>query len=300
MERWDRLRRRVRFLLLRALVLPLTYLPRSTGLAVFGSLGRLALACVPRARRDLIANTRLVFPEWSEQQRVRFAGRVARSLGRNLFDFVCLRRYSLEQVASLVGISGLDRLERARRPGVGIVCVSAHVGCWELMPMRMRAAGYAVAVVYRRLRDPSLDRYVAARRRRLGIETHERDTGARGILRSLRAGALVGILIDQHTRVDSVLVPFFGQPAWTPSGAVRLAWRTGAPMIPVIDVMNRDGTHTLHFGEEIVVAQARAGAPVDAQARALAQACAMCNAALGSMILAHREQWVWFHCRWRD
>jgi KDO2-lipid IV(A) lauroyltransferase len=299
-ERWDRVRRRLRFLGLCALILPLTCLPRRAGLAVFGGLGRLALAGVPRARRDLIANTRLIFPEWSTAQRTRFAALVARALGRNLFDFVCLRRYSLERVVALVGIVGLDRLERARRPGVGVVCLSAHVGCWELLPLRMRAAGYPVAVVYRRLRDASLDRYVAARRRRMGIETHERDGGARGILRSLRAGALVGILVDQHTRVDSVKVPFFGRPAWTPSGAVRLAWHTGAPVIPVIDAMNEDGTHTLHFGDEIEVPPPPAGASPEVQARALEAACARCNDALGPMILAHREQWVWFHRRWRD
>jgi KDO2-lipid IV(A) lauroyltransferase len=299
-ERWDRWRRRVRFLALRALLVPVSHLPRGAGLAAFGWLGQVALACVPRARRDLIANTRLVFPEWSASERARFAGRVARALGRNLFDFVCARRYSLERVAALVQIAGLDRLERARRPGVGAVCLSAHVGCWELIPLRMRAAGYPVAVVYRRLRDASLDRYVADRRRRLGIETHERDAGARGILRSLRAGALVGILIDQHTRVDSVRVPFFGRPAWTPSGAVRLAWRTGAPVIPVIDAMNADGTHTLRFGDEVVVPPPPDGAPPEAQARALEAACAACNAALGSMILEHREQWVWFHRRWRE
>lgn len=300
MEPWDRLRRRLRFLVLRALVAPVSYLPRAAGLAAFGWLGRVALACVPRARRDLVANTRLIYPEWSDAERARFAARVARALGRNLFDFVCLQRYSLERVAALVAIVGLERLDRARRSGVGVVCLSAHVGCWELIPMRMRAAGYPVAVVYRRLRDASLDRYVADRRRRLGVQTHERDAGARGILRSLRAGALVGILIDQHTRVDSVKVPFFGRPAWTPSGAVRLAWRTGAPVIPVIDAMNEDGTHALHFGDEIAVPPPGADASPEARARGLEEACAACNAALGSMILEHREQWVWFHRRWRE
>lgn len=298
-ERWNTLRRRVRFVLLRALFILLSMLPRGFGLRVFGALGVLAMRLVPSARRQVLENTRLVFPAWSEAQRSSFPGCVARHLARNLFDFVRLRRYSLSEIEGLVAIEGLENLERARRHGVGVICMSAHVGCWELTPYRMRACGYPVAVVYRRLRDPSLDTYVAARRERFGIETHERDTGARGMIRSLRRGALVGILADQHTRVDSVRVPFFGREAWTPSGPVRLAWRTGAPMVPVVIGMEPDGRHTLRIGEEIVVEKpppGANGAEVDA---AVHEACARCNKAVGDLILARKEQWVWFHRRWR-
>jgi KDO2-lipid IV(A) lauroyltransferase len=299
-DRWHRLRRRIRFLFLQALILPLSYLPRRVALAVFGQIGRLALALSPPARAAILENARLIFPDWSAPARAAFAGDVARALGRNLFDFVALRRYSLETIARLVSIHGIERLEQVRRPGVGVVCLSAHLGCWELIPFRLRSLGYPVAVVYRRLRDASLDAYVASRRRRFGIETHERDSGARGILRSLRAGALVGILTDQHTRVDSVRVPFFGHPAWTPSGVVRLAWRTGAPVIPLVTAMEPQGTHRLMVGEPITVEPPPKAAGSAEVERALAEACERCNAGLSALILSHKEQWVWFHRRWRD
>lgn len=300
MEAWHRLRRRLRFLLLQGLLVPLSYLPRGVGQAVFAGAGRLTLALVPRARALIVAHARLVFPGWSDPDRRRFASRVAAALARNLFDFVRLRRYSLESIERLVRLEGLERLERARRPGVGVICLSAHVGCWELIPFRMRAAGYPVAVVYRALRDASLDAYVRRRRERFGIATHDRDRDARGLLRSLKGGALVGILTDQHTRVDSVRAPFLGHPAWTPSGAVRLAWRTGAPVLTALTAREADGTHRLEIGEEIELPAPPAGASAEQQEQALREACARCNEALGTFILAHAEQWVWHHRRWRD
>lgn len=275
-------------------------LPRRIGLACFGRLARLAIGARPAARRRMIANLERVFPAWTALQRRRFTGDCAAALGRNLFDFVRLPRYSLAEIERQIAVEGYEHLERARRPGVGVICLSAHLGCWELTPFRMRAAGHRVAVVYRRLRDPDLDRYVAERRRRFDIETHDRDAGVRGILRSLRQGALLGILTDQATRVDSVRAPFLGIDAWSPTAPVRLAWHAGAPIVPVVTVMRPGGRQTVRVGPEIPVPPPAAGAsPAEAEA-ALQAAVARCNAVIGELILEAKEQWVWFHDRWRD
>jgi KDO2-lipid IV(A) lauroyltransferase len=286
--------------LLKLLLGLLAFLPRRVGLALFGRLARLALGLRPAARRQMTANLERVFPDWTPQQTRRFTGDCAAALGRNLFDFVRVPRYSLAEIERQVAVEGFEHLERARRPGVGIVCLSAHLGCWELISFRMRAAGHPVAVIYRRLRDLDLDRYVAERRRRFDIETHDRDAGVRGILRSLRQGALLGILTDQATRVDSVRAPFLGVDAWSPTAPVRLAWHAGAPIVPMVAVMRADGRQTVRIGEEIPAPPPGPGAgPAEAEAR-LQEAVERCNAAIGEMILAAKEQWVWFHDRWRD
>lgn len=292
--------RKTRFLVLEALFAPPALLPRRAGLAIFGLLGDCAYWLFPGTRLQILANTRLVFPDWSEARRRRFAHDVFRSLMRNAFDFFRLSRYSLAAVERLVDIEGVENLERARRPGIGVVVLAAHLGCWELSPYRVRAAGYSTAVVYRRLRDATLDDFVTSRRRRFDIEAHERDTGARGMLRSLRRGALLGVLVDQHTRVDSVQAPFLGHEAWTPTGAVQLAQRTGAPMVPMTIMMRADGRHLLRIGPEIALVAAPDGASDEEAAACMRANVARGNAALGEMILAAPEQWVWFHRRWRD
>jgi KDO2-lipid IV(A) lauroyltransferase len=299
-NRWKPLRRRVRFRFLQLLLGLLARLPRRAGLALFARLGRLALYLRPSVRRQIVANVERVFPDWTPERTRRFTGDCAAALGRNLFDFVRLPRYSLAEIGRQVTVEGLEHLERARRPGVGVVGLGAHLGCWELIPFRLRAAGIPVAIIYRRLRDPDLDRYVAARRRRFDIETHDRDAGVRGMLRSLRRGALLGILTDQATRVDSVRAPFLGVDAWSPTAPVRLAWHAGAPIIPIVAVMRADGRQTMCFGEEVEVPPPGPGASRAEAEAALQAAVARCNAAIGELILEAKEQWVWFHDRWRD
>ncbi len=293
-------RRRARFLLLRAVAYLVSALPRRVGLEVCALAGRLALALRPDARDQVCRNLELVFPAWDERARRRFAREGAGWLGRNLFDFVRLRRYSLQAVERLVAVEGREHLERAWRQGAGVICVSAHLGCWELIPYVTRALGYPSGVVYRRLRDADLDAYISSRRARFGIATHDRDRGARGMLRSLRSGALLGVLVDQHTRVDSVRVPFLGRDAWTPTGAVRLGLSTGAPLLALTIAMRPDGRHTLRISSQIEIPRPGAAASEEEVAAAVREGTALCNAAIGEHILAAKEQWVWFHKRWAD
>lgn len=292
-------RRLARFHILRLLFACLTRLPRRTGLAVLGTLFAWVVPNLRRVRGPVLANTRLVFPSWTESERRRFLRALGRAFGRNAYDFLRLSRTSLAEVERLVRVDGLENLERARRPGVGVLCLSAHLGCWELLPYRMRSLGYDVAVVYRPLRDPRVQHFVIERRRRFGIATLDRDRDPRGILRALRAGGLVGLLADQDTRVDSIVAPFLGKPARTPIGPVRLALRSGAPIVPVVIHMEPDGTHRLRVGPEIPVGGGGGEGDSPLFERVVAEATARCNEAIGAMVLAAPEQWIWFHERWR-
>ena len=263
-------------------------------------MGALGLPGVRRARAIILENTRLVFPGWSESRRRGFVARLGRSFGRNGFDFVRLGRYSLDDVARLVRVEGLEHLDRAHARGRGVICLGAHMGCWELIPYRLRSLGYPVGVVYRPLREEALDRYVSQRRGRFGIATHSREQDVRKVLRSLRRGGLVGMLADQNTRVESIPVPFLGRSARTPAGPARLALRTGAAIVPITIRLEGEGTHLMHVGPEIRVVAPGAGAPPREIAARVEEATLRCNEAIGRAILEAPEQWVWFHERWRD
>jgi KDO2-lipid IV(A) lauroyltransferase len=290
----------VRFKVLKALLSSFSCLPRTLGLHLFGALGILAFYGLPRPRRRVLENTGRVFPEWPRARRWAFARAVFCSLGRNGFDFIRMPRYSEEDLRQLVTVRGAAHLAAAHRTGRGVICIGAHLGCWELIPLRLRAAGYAMAVVYRRIRDPDLQAYVAVRRERWGIRAHERDTEARGMVRSLRRGSLLGVLIDQRTQVDSVSVPFLGHPAWTPSGPARLALRLGAPVIPMVLSMGQGGRHLLEIGPQLPIQRAPRKATEQEIATLVQENTEHFNDVLGEMILKHKEQWVWFHQRWHE
>ena len=298
MGRLKPVKRWVRFHILRALFGTISLLPRRWGLGIFGFLGDHAFRILPGPRDQIIANTRLIYPDWAEEERTKFARRVMRSIGRNAIDFVRLPRYTPGDIGTIADFEGSDRLRRCLEKGKGVIGLSAHMGCWELVPLLLRAEGFEIGVVYRRSSDPLLERYITSRRQRMGVTTHDRDADARGILRKLQSNAIVGLLIDVRTRVDSVKVPFLGRPAWTPLGAARLAMRTGAPVVPILGHMRPDGRHSFRVGEEVAILRPRPHADREDVRRAEEENTARCNEVLGKLLEENIEQWAWVHPRW--
>ena len=147
-------------------------------------------------------------------------------------------------------------------------------------------------VIGRPLDNPVLDRRLAEQRGRFGNATIAKRSAARGALRVLRQGGVVGILIDQRVQpAEGILVPFFGRPAITSPLLARLALKTGAPIVPLIAHLTPAGRYQVSFHP-----------PVDTAARgdqAVEQITERCLDVVEAEIRRSPERWLWLHRRWR-
>ena len=71
------------------------------------------------------------------------------------------------------------------------------------------------------------------------------------LIKVLKSGGSVALLIDQDTKVKSSFVNFFGKPAATPVGATVLAMKTGAAIIPTYVYLGKDWKQHMHILPEI-------------------------------------------------
>ena len=122
-------------------------------------------------------------------------------------------------------------LEAALARGKGVVFVTGHVGNWELLARRVALAGFPSRIAQGDL-DPRLTRLVERSAPRAGCRSDLARAGRRGaaMLRALRQGELLGLLIDQDTKVQYVFVPSSACRRATPRAAADLALRTGAAL----------------------------------------------------------------------
>jgi KDO2-lipid IV(A) lauroyltransferase len=131
-----------------------------------------------------------------------------------------------------------------------------------------------------------------------GVPTlfREDQGGGRTLLRSLRDGKALGILIDQDTKVQSVFVPFFGHLASTPRAAADLALRFGCPVF--VGWSRRRGPKA---GDGYVLEVEPVPydpAPADKEVEAL-RITATCTARIEQAIRRSPSEWVWMHRRWK-
>ena len=290
-----RLRRelRVRALLL---ALPLlSRLPQRLALAVGAGVGALAWWVVPKERRLALAHLAVAFPEQTEAWRARVGRASFANLGRGALELIAVEGLQprLRELVVL-GAAEAQMLKAAHKEGRGILFVSCHVGNWELLARRVVLEGYRAGTVARDAKDPRLTALLERSRRAAGLATlwRGRPGLARELLRLLRSGAMVGLLIDQDTEVQGQFVPFFGEPAFTPRVAGDLAVRTGAAVL--FGCIHRDGP----LGHRVVIKRVPVPATGDRERDALA-VTAEATRLIEQEIRERPDEWVWMHRRWR-
>ena len=219
----------------------------------------------------------------------------ARHFGLMLAEITWLWRASPEQVKALCDTEGVEHALEAAERGRGAMFATGHCGNWELLSARMPVGGIPLVSAVRELNHPGLDRLVTTTRTRFGTEIIPRGPAAgRQLARALSKKKIVGLLIDQDIRdVPGVFVPFFGRPAWTPSGLATLSIRLGSPVLPGFIHRLPDGTHKAEVHPPLPVPE---GGSLEDRIEELTAAA---TAVVERQIRAHPEQWVWKHRRWR-
>jgi KDO2-lipid IV(A) lauroyltransferase len=286
-----RLKRAVRYpLVLGALALA-SALPFRLALGLGAFLGRVAFALLPSQRKLALAHLAQAFPEKTEAERRELGRRCFEELGRVGLE-ACQSRRLDARIKDYVQWPAADiaQIREGLAEGKGGVFVTGHIGNWELLARRIVAEGLDHAVVVRESGDPRLARLVAGFREAGGVRTVGRGTGTaplREMLSAFKRGALLGLLIDQDTRVQGFQVPFFGRLAHTPRAAEDLALRTGAPVFVGFIHRRREGGHQLHTERMVLT-----GDPSEAQLTAAL------TARIEAEIRRYPTDWVWMHRRW--
>jgi len=289
-----KIRRWAALLLVRALVFFAWIMPRRAGLRLFAFLGRIAFALYRKDRARALRNLALAFPGSDPMIVTAMAKGSFTALARNVFDALRLVHASRETVLGLCTIEGEEHLAAAYREGRGVIGLTGHIGCWELLGAYVSSKGYKLNVIYRDMRDKRLGDMLVAMRRRHGIPSIPRGGSAVSGYKVLKRGEMLAMLIDQDIDVDGTFVPFFGVPAHTPRGAAAFALRSGAAIVPLAIHMEHDGSH------RITVLPALAPPPEGlSEEGRIDELTARCGAAVESLIRIHPQQWVWFHDRWR-
>lgn len=193
-----------------------------------------------------------------------------------------------------VDIEGWEHVEAVRQAGGGAIAITGHIGNWELLAAYVVNRGIPVGAIAKRIYEPRINAMIVDFRARNGVQTilRESPNASREMLRVLRSGGLLAMLIDQDTRVPSVSVPFFGKDARTPAGAAALAVRRELPVLGFFARRRPGGGHCLSV------------VPVPFQAsgdrkRDVVELTRKFNAVIEERIRRNPAEWVWWHRRWR-
>src|SRR4051812_10564245 len=170
-EKQPSLAHRAEFVALRAAVGALGLLPWKVASGLGARLGLLGYRPFHIRRRMVVRQIAAAFPDWP-MSRVEATARAAYAhLGRVTIEAMLLPGMPPGTVLDLFEpeVIGWDILEAARAEGKGIICVTAHIGNWELAGAFVAARGVPVDAVARHMSNPLADRWILETRSRSGM-----------------------------------------------------------------------------------------------------------------------------------
>ena len=248
-----------------------------------------------RLRRVGMRNLAMALPEKSRRERARILRGVFTSLGRQLAEVCLFPRYTRENVNQVVVYDGFENFERAFARGKGVLYLTAHLGGWELSAFTHSLHGHWMHVVMRPMDNIYLDVLIRRYRTLHGNTTVDKDNFVRGLLAAMKAGEVVGILMDTNmTPPQGVFVDFFGVPACTASGLARIALRTDAAVVPTFTIWDSVlRKYRLRFDPAVKLV--RTGNDEDD----VVTNTALFTKIIEEYVRRYPAQWLWVHRRWK-
>ena len=270
-------------------------LPRIWWLKLCGLLGRIAWYFARETRLLTLRHLTMAFGKEKSPAEIKaLSHRVFEYLGMNAGDILRATKVeNLQQLEEFLVISGYENFIAANQKGKGVIFLTCHLGAFDLQVSTMALKGLNPNIIGTPLKDERLNELLWDYRNKYGAVAIERGRETFRMIKVLKSGGSVALLIDQDTKVKTRFVDFFGIPAATPVGATVLAMKTGAAVVPTYVYLGDDWKQHMQILPEIKLTLTG-----DDEADMISNTQLLSNF-IEDTIRRHPEQWVWMHERWK-
>ncbi len=268
-------------------------LPIDLASALGGWLGRTIGPRIPISERA-VRNLTAAFPEKTPAEIAAIVSGMWDNLCRMVAEYPHLEEIDVYDAQGRVEVSGGENVDLLRDDGRPGIFFSAHIGNWEIVSLGATQRGVPLDRIYRESNN-RLTEWLY-KRGRVAVEgalIPKGAAGARVLLKSLKDGKHIGMMMDQKMN-DGIPVPFFGRDVMTAPALAELAFRYDCPVVPARIERLKGARFRLIFLPPLDMVQTG-----DRQAD-VAASMAKVNALLEQWIRDTPEQWLWLHNRWPD
>ena len=289
MKKINELAGRVRYVLIKGGIALINALPYPLAVSLGRFIGLLGWLADPFHRRAAEIQLRHCL---GDRYRPSIVPRVFMHHGDILVDTIKYAYMDDEEIKERIIIEGKENLDKALSSKKGIMMITGHLGNWEVMAHLPRLLGIQFCVMADVRNDPGIEAVVDDLRSRSGATILPPKGKALMLIRELKKGNIIGVIVDQRgKRSDMLFCDFFGLPAPTNPAPAFIAIKGDAVILPVSS-MKENGRYCMAFHSP------REASSFGSGKTAIASLSAFMQTWLESMVKKSPEQWFWLHCRW--
>lgn len=237
---------------------------------------------ISRANLDLVFGDSLSCSELDQFGRSAF-----QHFALTVLDLFWFSRFTISRFKKYVQVDSRIQSVIQDSPFIG---VTGHLGNWEIISTLYGIEGAPLTAVAMPLHNPYVDKTLQRLRMRTGSIAVPRAGAVRSLLRALRSGNNIGLVLDQNTvpSEGGIWVPFFGLPVVVSNAAGLLAVKTRIPLVVIVVVADTNGVYHFDVSDRL-----------NPEGMTPEQITEEMTHRLESCIRNHPEAWLWSYKRWR-
>jgi len=245
-------------------------------------------------RRLILKNLETAFgTEKSPEERDKIGELSTYNFILTALEFLAERNGRLGEKVEIV--EGEEHLQDTVGKGEGVYILCIHMGSWEAMGGGLTRHGYRSHVIVKRVGSEKTDQFVKKLREKNGffcIQRKNKGDAVKGILKTLKAGQVVGFVMDQ-ARPGEPFLPFFDKPAKTNTSFAAIWRKIQAPIIPAYIIRTGVGEHKIYVRPPVKLTT------TDDAEKDVLEHSRLFNKVVESIIRKCPEQYFWMHNRWK-
>lgn len=263
--------------------------------------GRILYNLLPYRRSVVLQNIEQVYgSSITKPEKIRLAKSFYSHLATCIKEMILLRFISEKKLQSKVDVIGHQYLLDIAKNGKGVLVLTGHLGSWEFAPLggilNFKEFRGHFHFIRKNLGNKTIEKILFSRYFKAGLRIIPKQYAMQKVKDALDNNHAVIFVLDQHATLknkDGVAVEFFGKKAGTYRSLASISRYTGIPVVPAASYRLKNGRHVLEFYEPI------AWEEFNSTQESIYKNTKKYNEALEKIILAHPEQWMWLHKRWK-
>lgn len=272
------------------------YIPTPITNAILNALAYLAYKIDSRHKKIAKVNLDLAYANnMSNEEKKQIIKKCYKNLLYNMRDFVKNQDVTKKELLSKIRIHNEHFYKDIKEEGKGIIFLTAHYGNWERLPLCIGAKYGKLWGVGRNLDSKKMNEVLQKSRNQFNVHMLEKSGALKGLLKALKNGENVGLLVDQNTSdKEGILINFFDKLARHTPAAALIARKTGAPIIPAFITTDDYKTYDITLYKPIFTDKT-ANSEEDIKKSVQAQANIT-----QKIIEKKPDEWFWLHRRWKN
>ena len=218
-----------------------------------------------------------------------------RNLVYNLYEFIENPTLNLEQLEKKITVKNeniiLDAIKNDRK----IILISAHYGNWEYITSYISLKYRPTTMVGKLMKNKYLNNDMENNRNKHNSQMLSKYGSAKGLMKALKTGRMIGLAIDQHVFIGKgVKVNFLGYNDTQTDSTSRLAIKNDALIIPVYFIKDDFRKYTIKFDTPIDHKN------IEDNEDKVIKLTQLQADSMSKQILEYPEIWFWQHKRWKE